>query len=204
MISGIWKSITEGEKQVWRDRADRERALHKLKYPEYKFEPRPSSEINRRNKKLAKRAGERDSSPSTIGEDVDGAFEAADSPEGGAISQSSISNSNLEFNFNTPPELPIGYQDAQHQFGHKQEEENSPAVFGIGASPEDQFGYEPLDYEQEDFSMFTGAQIEQNEEYGYGQEGSSKLDEPGYSQQEEHIESDEEFYSRLFKMGDEQ
>ena len=194
---------------MWRDRADYERMLHKLKYPNYKFEPRQSSEINRRDKKLAKRAHERASSPSTIGEDAPQDFGAAYPPVAGTISQESNPESNFDFNFNSAPEPPIGSMNVQQQFGHEKEEDDFAAMFGTGASPEqlseEQFGYEPLGYGQEGLSMFSGAGIEKREEYIYGQDDFSKLDEVGGdSQQKDGIETDQEFYARLFEMDDNQ
>lgn len=187
---------------VWRDRADHARALHKLKYPDYKFDPRPSKEINRRNKKLAKRANDRASSPSTIGEDDAEDFGAAPSPEGGVVSQGSTPVSNAEFNFHSAPELPVGSLDIQQEYIHEKEDDNSPAVFGTGASPEEQFGNEPFDFGLEDFSMFPRVGMEQQKEQGYGQEDFFNLAEAGNSHQEDKIETDKEFYSRLFEMGD--
>ncbi|KAH7930599.1 HMG-box, partial [Leucogyrophana mollusca] len=39
IIAHCWNRLSESEKQVWRDKAAAEKALHALRYPNYRFTP---------------------------------------------------------------------------------------------------------------------------------------------------------------------
>lgn len=48
----MWKQESEQVKAFWYRKADHEKLMHSLRYPDYKTRPRKSSEIKRRTKKI--------------------------------------------------------------------------------------------------------------------------------------------------------
>ncbi len=50
----MWRGLSEAQKGVWEDMADRVAEQHKLDHPNYEFTPRDKLEILRRGKGIKK------------------------------------------------------------------------------------------------------------------------------------------------------
>lgn len=58
ILKPMWNSLNEEEKNVWRHRAAEAKIDHGIKYPHYKYNPRPSASIPRRKQNRPKKTAQ--------------------------------------------------------------------------------------------------------------------------------------------------